>query len=319
MDYIACPACRRQLAYGLTGRECFCINRHCQRFMVDIRTGEPVEDYRFVAATMADWDPRKLNGLRLQLNSEEYMERIAAVRMLARMNRPEVVDLLVTYLQGKEFDSVKPMAAQLLCQIADVRAVPGLRSSLKHLEHLRNSGIEREYANQLIGEIESRTQFLTRKCESLLDAVKQNDVSEVQRQIKKGAAVWEKGEQGETALHWASQRGLTAIAEILVEAGSDVNLEDNLGHTPLSLAASEWHREIILLLVRNGADLQRPAPNGVGILHFAAFEGDAEIAQLLVKAGANRFAPLPDGQTPQDIARATGHREVLSVLEDCPE
>src|SRR4051812_17644511 len=225
-----CTACRRQLANGLTGLEQFCINRHCRRFMVDVRTGEPVDDHRFAAATMADWDPRKLNGLRLQLNSEDYMERIAAVRMLGQMNRPEVVDILGAYLRGEEFDSVKPMAVRLLCQIDDVRSVPVLRSSLKHLEHLRDNFGDKDYANQIIEEIKSRIQQLTRQRESLLDAVRQNDISEVQRLITKEAAVRKKGEQGETALHWASQRGLTEIVKILVQAGSDVNLADNLGH-----------------------------------------------------------------------------------------
>ncbi len=313
MAITTCSDCQRQLANGLTGLEQFCINRRCRRFMVNVRTGEPIDDHRFVAAAMANWDPRKLNGLRLQLRSEDYMDRIAAVRMLEQMNRPEVADLLSAYLESEEFDSVKPMAARLLCQVADVRSIPALRFSLKHLEHLRGTFGDEDYANQLTAEVKSRIQQLNRQCGSLLEAVQRNDISEVRRQITK-EAVQKTGEQGETALHWASQRGLTAIVEILIKAGSDVNLEDNLGYTPLALAAFEWHREIIKLLVLNGADARRTTPNGVGLLHLAAVEGDAEAARFLLEAGADRLARLSDGQTAEDIARALGHREVLAAL-----
>jgi hypothetical protein len=311
-----CATCNHELAVGQTGREHFCINRHCPRFMLDIMTGRSVDDPRFAAATMADWDPRKLKGLQRQLGSEDYMDRIAAVRMLSQMMRPGVVDVLVTYLQEESFSSVKPMAAQLLCQVGDVRSVPGLRAARKHLEHLRSmdAGM-REYADGLLGDVDAEIQRLTQATGSLIDAVRRNDAAEVQHHLESGADLLRKGAQGESPLHWACQGGFAEIAELLINAGSNLDAADDLGHTPLSLAVYRWHREVITLLVRGGADVKKLASNGAAVLHFAAAEGDAETARLLVNAGAERTARTADGLTPADIAKAQGYMEVVSILD----
>lgn len=52
-------------------------------------------------------------------------------------------------------------------------------------------------------------------------------------------------------------------------------------------------------------------------LHFAAQHNALEIVPLLITAGANIHATtVPDGQTPLDIAKILGHKEMISLLED---
>ena len=51
-----------------------------------------------------------------------------------------------------------------------------------------------------------------------------------------------------TPLHWAAQRGYTAIAKLLIDAGADINAVNTNGETPLQCAKENRHREIVALL-----------------------------------------------------------------------
>jgi hypothetical protein len=43
----------------------------------------------------------------------------------------------------------------------------------------------------------------------------------------------------------AAAGGYVAVVRLLVQAGADVNAEDELGQTALSLAATRGHREVV--------------------------------------------------------------------------
>ena len=58
-----------------------------------------------------------------------------------------------------------------------------------------------------------------------------------------------------TALHIAAEEGFKDIAELLLEHGADVNLQDGKGDTPLHYAARNFDAEMICFLVKKGADV----------------------------------------------------------------
>ena len=58
-----------------------------------------------------------------------------------------------------------------------------------------------------------------------------------------------------TPLHLASLNGSTECAQILIEAGADINLRSGANDSPLSLAAFMGHHEIVNLLIENKAFL----------------------------------------------------------------
>merc|ERR1712086_682252 len=73
------------------------------------------------------------------------------------------------------------------------------------------------------------------------------------------ASVDTKGEYGYTPLLWAARKGHTKIAQILVNAGADVDSKGNTGSTAL-MNAVRWavtknHTEVVQILLDARADV----------------------------------------------------------------
>ncbi|KAI1803760.1 hypothetical protein F4811DRAFT_571760 [Daldinia bambusicola] len=60
-------------------------------------------------------------------------------------------------------------------------------------------------------------------------------------------------EHGETPLHATVEKGHFDIVKMLVEAGADVNVEDDTSKAPLRLAQMQENKEIGEFLLENGA------------------------------------------------------------------
>ena len=105
------------------------------------------------------------------------------------------------------------------------------------------------------------------------------------------------GRWRETALHmaaWASTEPL--VIEILLEAGADVDAQDELGKTPLQgalLPSSSGEPAVIEALVLGGADPNVRDSNDWTPLHSAAFKAeDAPVIRALLAAGAPPSVPI---------------------------
>ena len=79
---------------------------------------------------------------------------------------------------------------------------------------------------------------------------------------------------GDNALHVVVGWGDLAAADVLLQAGIDVNKAGDLGYTPLHVACMKGNLEMVKLLVQGGADL------------FSMSEGDAPFASARL-AGAD--------------------------------
>lgn len=59
--------------------------------------------------------------------------------------------------------------------------------------------------------------------------------------------------EGDSCLHLAAIRGDLRAAQLLIEAGLDVNGKGDLGNTPLHYAVQHHHKTVADLLIANGA------------------------------------------------------------------
>ncbi len=124
---------------------------------------------------------------------------------------------------------------------------------------------------------------------ALYNATFYGDEELVKNLLEKGAHVNIRTEDGWTALEAATQKGYTKIAELLIKAGADLNVQDtNNGYTALLWAAQEGHTKIAELLIKEDADLNvQDTNNGYTALLWAAQEGHTKIAELLIKEDAD--------------------------------
>ena len=127
---------------------------------------------------------------------------------------------------------------------------------------------------------------------SLLDATKRGDLSAVRSLLEGGTDPNAARGDGLTALHVAAEEGYLEIAQILIDAGAEVEAKTRIGdYTPLHLASGASgtvHASIVRMLLEAGADPGAVTTNsGVTPLHVAskAINGE-EAVRVLLEHGA---------------------------------
>lgn len=90
---------------------------------------------------------------------------------------------------------------------------------------------------------------------------------------------------GWTPLHLAAHYGHTAIIELLLAAGANLNAraENSIGNTPLMSAIAGGHLQLAELLLRRGADPTLSDKNGLSAAQLALANGHMEFAEKLLK------------------------------------
>ena len=99
------------------------------------------------------------------------------------------------------------------------------------------------------------------------------------------ACAWPQG--GYTALIRAAFLGYTAIVEVLIKGGANLDIQDKGGDTALIVAIRKGHTVIAEALIKAGADLNLQCTDGWTALIEAASEGHTATVEALIKAGAN--------------------------------
>jgi ankyrin repeat protein len=149
---------------------------------------------------------------------------------------------------------------------------------------------------------------------------------------------------GGTPLRATVEKNNVDIAELLLEAGADVNnyidnstsIGEQSGNTVLMQAVHwysyRWDPTLVKLLLRHRADVDfrndlqydeecdkttsgKCTFRGQTALTRAATEGAYDIAKLLLDSGANPTLSRGDGATPVSIARANGHPQIAQLVE----
>ena len=101
----------------------------------------------------------------------------------------------------------------------------------------------------------------------------------------KGGARLEKEGLGlcETALHGAARRGHEEIAEMLINAGANVNAQDKNGCTPLYRACVYGHEEVVEMLLEKGAGVAIENNCKITPYNRAVWCGHDRVAKVLLK------------------------------------
>lgn len=185
-----------------------------------------------------------------------------------------------------------------------------------------------------------------------LEAVKRGDLAGVQRFASEQPALVNERDSsyGASPLHWAALRGHAAVAQYLLALGANPEAPNKEGETPLQVAERAKKSEVAQLL-RNAAGSGAPAASASGsdlieaakrgdlvrvrelvardpglmtfkdrthgatALHWAALRGQAGVVQFLVAQGADTQARNGEGETPLQVARRAGKKDVITLLE----
>lgn len=186
------------------------------------------------------------------------------------------------------------------------------------------------------------------------EAAKQNDTVLLKKLLDRKIPLDSRDAQGRTALLIATQNNAIQAANLLINAGADVNAKDNLQDSPYLYAGAEGKLEILKKTIAAGADLKSTNRYGGTALTPAAHHGHVEvvrylvttridldqinnlgwtalleavilgdggrpyqeIVRLLLDAGADRSITDKDGKTPLDHARKSNYTEIIKLLQE---
>ncbi|KAL7573506.1 hypothetical protein ACA910_019822 [Epithemia clementina (nom. ined.)] len=139
--------------------------------------------------------------------------------------------------------------------------------------------------------------------------------------IEKGADLYHKDAKLVTTLLQASHRGLTEVAQMLVDAhasrgngGTFLDDASDEGVTPLIAASSEGHEAVVALLLKAGANVNAKDQDGTTALMAAAARGHLPIVQALIANGASVNEQNQDGHSALMFA-FNGKNQVQTLLE----
>lgn len=189
---------------------------------------------------------------------------------------------------------------------------------------------------------------------SIIQAVKNNQLTIVETELKKGTNVNTLDQDRKSLLLIATQANNLQMAKLLVSYGADVNQQDSQKDSPFLYAGAAGYTELVKFYLENGArfdvfnryngsalipacerahvDVVRILANTKGFpidhvnrLGWTALmeavvlgngsEKYVEVVQLLVDAGCNINIPDKDGITSLQHAKSRGYRRIAEVLE----
>ena len=123
---------------------------------------------------------------------------------------------------------------------------------------------------------------------------------------------------GWTALHIAAHLGHEDVVKVLLDAGANPNLTDNIGQAPISYAVKDGHRDVVKILLDGGADpnILSCFFNGLPPLHLAVGLGYRDTAKLLLDRGADPAKVNVYGWNPLRVAEALKREDMVKLLQE---
>ncbi|CAG9832368.1 unnamed protein product [Diabrotica balteata] len=118
----------------------------------------------------------------------------------------------------------------------------------------------------------------------------------------------------DTSLPIAAENGHTAVVELLLKNGANIDSMNSRGLTSLFLAVDYCHTEVVNILIRMGADTSVANEFQDTLLHRAVRNNSKEITLLLIDNGANKEIKNKDGATPLLIAVQSNYIDIVNIL-----
>lgn len=150
----------------------------------------------------------------------------------------------------------------------------------------------------------------------IADAAERGDLATVKKLVAEGVSVNAAQGDGMTALHWAADRGDSALTAVLLRAKANVRATTRIGaYTPLHIAARSGSPAVVRALLAAGSDVKTTTASGATALHFAAAAGNPDVVAALLAKGADPNARESAwGQTPLVFAAEYDRAEAIKVL-----
>ncbi len=152
--------------------------------------------------------------------------------------------------------------------------------------------------------------------QELHEAVKINDILQLESLLKQGYPVDVVDGMGSTALFLAVNQNSLPMAEVLLYNKSPVNAVDKKGITPLMISVFNDNLNMAKLLLSHGADVNTTVTNGETALYQAVMEGQLSMAKILLANKANVNAADNEGWTPLMWAVGQQGPEMVKLLLD---
>ena len=148
------------------------------------------------------------------------------------------------------------------------------------------------------------------------DAAMKGDLAAVRALIAQRANVNLAQGDGMTALHWAAERGDSAMTVVLIRAKANPRTTTRIGdYTPLHIAAKGGKGSIVKALLGAGSDAKARTASGATALHLAAAAGDTISINALLDRGVDANARENEWQqTPLIFAATNGRAAAIRVL-----
>lgn len=99
-----------------------------------------------------------------------------------------------------------------------------------------------------------------------------------------------------------------------LDAGADVSETDEAGQTALHFAADRGAAECLAVLIKAGGDSNAVDGEGISVLQAAVIGGNVDAVKLLLEAGADPDHEDIDGDTPRSCAGDDGSEEMRALF-----
>eukprot|EP00854_Cymbomonas_tetramitiformis_P023302 gene23302-28198_t len=150
---------------------------------------------------------------------------------------------------------------------------------------------------------------------TLTEAAKIGSVSAAQTFLNAGTDVNSQDEDGTTPLVAAAWHGHLEMVKFLISRGADVEWADKSGFTPLHVAAKQGYEKVLEKLLSKDPDVNIKNHKRESPLHIAAHFQQLETAEVLLKQRYIKVnAHNEHGRTPLDMCKDTIKGESLKKL-----
>ncbi|KAF5859617.1 Glycerophosphocholine phosphodiesterase [Aspergillus alliaceus] len=151
-------------------------------------------------------------------------------------------------------------------------------------------------------------------------ATKANFIDIVKLLVDAGVDVNYQDEQGETALHVAARFGHHMCAKILLEGSHDQKADTELAEhtyswTPLFIACVDGSLSVVDLLIEAGADLEKADSSGWTAKEHAALRGHLDVARRLAEVTPEPEAAEAEPVVPIPVASSSSPPGPSSLIE----
>lgn len=146
-------------------------------------------------------------------------------------------------------------------------------------------------------------------------AVVAGDLEAIRQHINAGSDLNEmEPTRASTPLITAAAFGKPEAAKLLIDAGAELNYQNDDGSTALHTAVAFGNTEVAKLLIDAGIGLNIKNKEGATALHTAAFFGNKEIVEVMLEKGADKTIKNGAGKTAYETVEAP-FEEVKSVYD----